>query len=154
MSQNVFIQNVLANPNKSSYKKISGQTHFLFSLDINDEDYEGLSALHVATNLDVVKYLLDNGGQDISKGLHAAAGAGELDTVQYLLENGAEIEARNKGGQTPLMCAAMNGQLEVVTFLVENNAQVQASDEELRTAFDWARIEGHIPVMKYLFEGN
>jgi len=54
--------------------------------DVNEVDNDGLSALHYATPLVIVKYLIDKGGQDISKGLHSAASIGELEIVQYLLE--------------------------------------------------------------------
>ncbi len=123
-----------------------------FCLDINEEDNDGLSALHVATAIEVVKYLIENGGQDISKGLHASASAGELETVQYLIENNAAIDTRNKSGQTPLICAAMIDQLEVVTYLVENKADVEAHDDEAKTALEWAKIKNHIPTIAYLAE--
>jgi len=57
-----------------------------FCLDINEEDNDGLSALHVATAIEVVKYLIENGGQDISKGLHASVSAGELETFSTSLK--------------------------------------------------------------------
>ena len=34
---------------------------------------------------------------------------GEVDVVKYLLDKGAEIEAKSKSGQTPLMLAASGG---------------------------------------------
>ena len=119
-------------------------------LDVNEVDNDGLSALHVATALEIVKYLIEKGGQDISKGLHAAASAGSLDTLQYLFENNTNIETRNKSGQTPLICAAINDQLEVVTHLVENKADVEARDLQTRTALDWAKYNNHVSVIAYL----
>lgn len=121
-----------------------------FCSDINEEDNDGLSALHVATALEVVKYLIEKGGVNISKGLHAAASAGELDTVQYLIENNADIDARNKSGQTPLICAAMNDKLDVVSHLVDCKADVQAEDDVARTALDWAKHNNHISIIALL----
>ena len=127
------------------------ENYFVFP-DINDVDNDGLSSLHVALAVEVVKYLIEKGGHDISKGLHAAASDGDLETVQYLVENNANIEVQNKFGQSPLICAAMNDQLEVVTYLAENNADVQAHDEHAKTALDWAKYKNHISTIAYLAE--
>ncbi len=66
------------------------------STDINTENEDGLTALHVATMLDVVQYLHGIGDQNVSKGIHLAAAKGQIDTLQYLIESGADIEAVNK----------------------------------------------------------
>ena len=124
------------------------ENYFVFP-DINDVDNDGLSSLHVALAVEVVKYLIEKGGHDISKGLHAAASDGDLETVQYLVENNANIEVQNKFGQTPLICAAMNDQLEVVTYLVENNADVQAHDEHAKTALDHCLLGGETLTVFY-----
>jgi hypothetical protein len=66
------------------------------STDINTENEDGLTALHVATMLDVVQYLHGIGDQNVSKGIHLAAAKGQIDTLQYLIESDADIEAVNK----------------------------------------------------------
>ena len=112
-----------------------------------------MTALHVASSIDVVKYLhQQTEGQDLSKVMHSAANKGQKETLEYLIENGADLEGINKDGQTALICSAMNGHLEALTNLVEKGSNVEATDEKMRTALHWAAINGHSEIVKYLVE--
>lgn len=60
-----------------------------------------------------------------AKALRAAAWHGHLDCVRKLVENGGvDVDATNKDGWTPLMCAARNGHVEVMRYLVTQGARV------------------------------
>ena len=52
------------------------------------------------------------------------AAAGELQTVKPLIAQGADVQARNKKGDTPLHVACEKGHLAVARHLVENGAPV------------------------------
>ena len=58
--------------------------------------------------------------------LHAAACNSHLVVVQMLISRGANLEARNKRGETPLITACRNGNAACVAALLEANADVMA----------------------------
>lgn len=61
--------------------------------------------------------------------------------MQLLLKNKAEINAKDKTGQTPLHEAAYLGHLEVVKILVTDGADVNVRDENGKTPLGCA-VEG------------
>lgn len=92
---------------------------------INRGDFE--SANHLLDQGATVDYR-DAGGfpnTDLTS-LHWAAFYGDLALVERLWKAGAEIDAVDRQGRTPLVCAAMTGKAEVVDFLIENGADVSA----------------------------
>ena len=75
--------------------------------------------------------------------LHIAAALNEIEAVAALISHGADVNARNKGGETPLMLASWWGHAKVVEALLDAGA-----DKELKatsgiwkgnTALDIAR---------------
>ena len=59
--------------------------------------------------------------------LHAAAANGHVAVVRILISRGANLEARNKRAETPLITACRSGNAACVAALVEANADVMAS---------------------------
>ena len=55
---------------------------------------------------------------------------GHLEIVKYLVENGANINEKNKDGDTPLICASINGHLEIVKYLCQNGDNVNEKDKD------------------------
>ncbi|KAH9180932.1 hypothetical protein AeNC1_017093 [Aphanomyces euteiches] len=82
--------------------------------------------------------------------LHVAAVQGHPSVVKELVANGANIEARNKNGNTPLIDAALKGHLEVVQALLDLGADVNARNEWDDRAHMCASWEGHLDVLKLL----
>jgi len=75
-------------------------------------------------DLDLVKLYLDYGSDinahDPSNGetaLHGAVWSGSPTLVRYLVEHGADKHARNKLGQTALVCAQRTGQTSILGLL-------------------------------------
>lgn len=96
---------------------------------INDKDYKGRAALHIAVSnsqLEIVQVLLKYGADTEIKNnygetaLHLAAENGELEIVQALLAHGANIKAKNDKGETVLYFAAMSGRADLVKTLLEH----------------------------------
>ena len=54
-----------------------------------------------------------------------AAKKGNLDLVKYLYHNGANINGKNKNGQTPILLAALNGYRSIVKYLYDKGAGFQ-----------------------------
>lgn len=58
--------------------------------------------------------------------------------ILALLEGGAELEAKDRRGQTALHYAAQNSRAAAVSALVDAGANVNAADREGRTPLHWA----------------
>lgn len=63
-----------------------------------------------------------------------AADKGELENMLSVLNEGADINAKNKWGQTALIRAARNGRIKIVKALVEAKADLNAQADDDRTA--------------------
>ena len=80
--------------------------------------------------------------------LHLAAISGHKKVAELLLANKAEVNAKDKTGQTPLHRAAANGHKDVVELLLANKAEVNAKDNDGYTPLQAAR--GHEDVAALL----
>jgi ankyrin repeat protein len=112
-------------------------------------DDMGFTALHTAVGEDnpEVLQLLIKAGADVSATndyemtpLHIAQFAS---AVQTLVANGAEVNARARGGMTPLLVQAAEGydtgSLESMEALLKAGADPNARDDDGETAIDYAR---------------
>ena len=60
--------------------------------------------------------------------------------MKLLLDNGADVNARDNGGNTPLIMASMCGRIEVVSMLLKNGADVNATTNSGYSALKLATI--------------
>jgi ankyrin repeat protein len=70
-----------------------------------------------------------------------------------LLDRGANLETKNKHGETALMLAASNAgteDLEVVATLINRGADLRAKDNQGRTAIDKAVAKGRKQIVLLL----
>ena len=87
--------------------------------------------------------LLESSNQDeLDKRLLAAAEKGDIEEVRNLLDRGAEVDSRNRGGETPLHKAAKNGHIEVARLLLDRGARIDAVDGFKMTPLHWAAWSG------------
>jgi ankyrin repeat protein len=101
--------------------------------DVNARSKAGQTPLQIAAmhdgNIEVVRLLLKKGA-DVKGGasgaMIAAADANDTATVKFLLDHGADVKAKNAGGFTALINAAMNGNAELVKLLLARGADVNA----------------------------
>ena len=77
--------------------------------------------------------------------LYLAAGEGRLESVRYLLDQGAEVNAREKLGDTALTEAAYYGHLDIVKELIFHGADVNMIGDD-GTALDIATNRKHAEV--------
>lgn len=80
------------------------------------------------------KSLLGAGQKKLDIQLFTAAMNGNSERCRDLIERGADVNARDRGGWTPLHKAASRGHTETTTSLIECRADVNARDKEGRTA--------------------
>ena len=129
-------------------------------VNINARSYHGYTALMWASeygNLEAAKLLIENGADVNAKdkyGDTALIEAGHLEVVKLLIENGADVNVENEFGENALMRASEYGNLEKVKLLIEKEADVNAKNEDGKTALMRASREGHLEVVKYLIENG
>jgi ankyrin repeat protein len=72
--------------------------------------------------------------------------------VEDLLDAGADVDARDKGGRTPLMYVVVDHRPEIAALLIERGADVNARDKQRFTALHFAAQEGQLEIAKMLIE--
>ena len=83
--------------------------------------------------------------------LHYAARRNKINSVGTLIQNGANINARDRNGNTPLHFAAERNNLEVVNILLQNGANINASNNKWLFARD---LTNNYNIRKLLEEHN
>ncbi|RRQ49093.1 ankyrin repeat domain-containing protein [Maribacter algicola] len=124
--------------------------------------HDGRIYLHWAAyagNLELVKYLLDQGSDAAAMDAHGysvinfAANSGISDTNIYdaLLDKGANINATTHDGANALLLAASGAQnLDVIDYFVEKGLALDSSDDIGNGVFQYASRSGNISVLKTL----
>ena len=74
----------------------------------------------------------------LNRALVAAVTSGDLDRVSALIARGAEVNYRNRDGETPLTFAAAWDQLAAARVLLDHGADPNAADRHGGTALMWA----------------
>ncbi len=75
-----------------------------------------------------------------------AAANNQLEELQKLLKAGADINAKNKWGQTPLIMAVRNGHVTIVEALIAAKADLNAQTMDDRTALMTAVSSPHMVI--------
>lgn len=79
---------------------------------------------------------------------------GDLEKVRSLLAKGADINARDRYGQTALMNAAHAGHVELVRLLIEQGADLNTTAKYRLSALMLALIAHHAEVARLLIEAG
>ena len=114
---------------------------------------DGFTALHLAAyfgHSEIARLLIAKGAavnqaaENPSRvaPLHSAVAGRSIEVVRMLVEAGADLNARQKGGYTPLMGAAANGQPVLVDYLLASGANPDARSDDGKSARDLAIEKG------------
>lgn len=79
---------------------------------------------------------------------------GDVDCLDHLVRQGADINAKDRYGQTGLMLAAMHGFSSVVQYLVDQGADLNFTAKYHLTALMLAVINGHVEIVRTLVAGG
>jgi ankyrin repeat protein len=108
--------------------------------DVNEGDKDGITALHVASNSDMVNLFLDRGARiDEPEGdgltpLMTASRDDRTSTVRALIARGANVNSRSTSHYTALMIAVGNNNLAPMALLLDSKADVNEGDKDGITA--------------------
>ncbi|MBP2664915.1 MAG: Ankyrin repeat (many copies) [Firmicutes bacterium] len=86
--------------------------------------------------------------------LHAAAAYGQTPIVRQLLDQGADVNARDKAGQTALMMAVCNSHADVVNVLLQRGADITARDSKGNTSISMAKAKNDRRVLEALVQAG
>ncbi|XP_067653211.1 serine/threonine-protein phosphatase 6 regulatory ankyrin repeat subunit B-like [Haliotis asinina] len=94
----------------------------------------------------------DGDGDNI---LHLACRGGHVKIVNYILmQNIVDINAKNSGGETPVMLAAWCAKGEVFDGLVRKGADLSVIDEDGDNILHWACRGGNVKIVNYILMRN
>jgi ankyrin repeat protein len=86
--------------------------------------------------------------------LVAALGGKHFEVAELLHRNGADVDVRNRSGDTPLREASLAGVLYVVEWLLNHEADVNAQGFNGCTPLQSAATNGHLQAFHMLIEHN
>ena len=99
-------------------------------MDVNTKGICGSFPIHLASQKNVVKYLINNGAnmnQPSDSGITPllwSSQMGDLPVVKYLIKIGAKINEVHQCALTPLFVSSQEGHLPVVKYLVQNGGDI------------------------------
>lgn len=119
-------------------------------IDIHFDDDRALKEASRNGDLDIVRYLCENGVQiqdfSTSIALSGASREGHLHIVKYLLEKGAIIRDSYDGA---LHMACKFGHLDIVKCLCENGSDINSYEDR---ALKYAARHNHLDIVIYLLQ--
>lgn len=101
-------------------------------------------------NTKLMEKLLDYEANIDDLSLITAAREGHLDAVKLLVERGANVNARQRWGQTALMFAAREGHSSIVSYLLQNGAKVRIRDKNDESALSMALDNENMDIVAHL----
>ena len=85
-----------------------------------------------------------------SKILLHAAWVGDIERIQSLVSRGADVDAKDKDGDTPLHSAVSFDYYDVVELLIEEGANVNTKNQKGKTPLSLAKDKGSEEIVELL----
>jgi len=125
---------------------------FNYGADVNRRDSYGRTPLHLTTfarrSVEAAKILIEQGAEVEARTresgetpFHIAARKGNIKLAGVFLNHAADVNAKDRYGETPLIPAAATGQKAAVEFLLTSGADPRSRDIALSVAERLSRTE-------------
>lgn len=86
--------------------------------------------------------------------LHHVIEQRDYDVASVLVSKGADLESKNKDGETPLICAAKLGDVRMIRILLLKGADINSRDNSGQTPLSWAMAQLHRDACLILLESG
>lgn len=128
--------------------------------NVNSRNGDGLPAMIIAAeqgNVSLMKFLFElgvnldgraEGRRDTS--LMRRAEIGDMESVRFLVTSGADVNLKDRGGETALMKAVRARKRRIVEFLIASGADISDTDYTGRTALNYAEEARARSIMRLL----
>ncbi len=121
---------------KNNFEALKKLVEYDVNLDIISKGIYPLLIPIKNENIEIMKYLLENGADVNIKDMSGYSplmnlisfDKNNLDMIDLLINNGAKLEDINNNGATPLILACYHFNTQVIKHLVDKNANVNATD--------------------------
>jgi len=125
--------------------------------DVNAKGAVDITPLLAARGFPMIKLLVSRGAdiqaqrrfQRMTK-LHMVCTEKDKDVVEFLINKGAQVDRKNRRGQTPLWLAASCGRKEIVELLIKKGADINVSNNQGLTLLTMAKQQKHTEVVNIL----
>lgn len=131
------------------------------TLDVNIQDSNGYTALHIASRHDhhelvdsLIRYGADVNASSFIKisPLHLCVSHGSEKTAFHLIENFADPDQKNFQGDTPIHLCASNGKLAIMKILLQSKSikGINAKNQAGYTPLHLSALHNHAAIAKEL----
>lgn len=128
--------------------------------DLNQANTAGEKPIHIATrvaNMANVEHLCEKGVSinepnsiSLKTPLHIAAVYLDIENLRQLVLSGADVNAKNKWGQTPLFSAVANHKIENVMELLQMGSDINERDQFGNTPLFYSALLGDMKMVELL----
>ncbi|WP_253303211.1 ankyrin repeat domain-containing protein [Wolbachia endosymbiont of Phyllotreta cruciferae] len=102
------------------------------------------------SNVRKVRDIVSNAKGELDQELLDAAKVGDMSKVKDSVNRGADVNTKDRDGNTPLRNAVLKGHFGIFKYLVENGVSLEGKDHRCGPSICDASYSGNLDILKYL----